>query len=179
MVDQEVERVPDEDSSLPDDFADWVVSRNASLQRFAFLVTGSAGDAPIWFRMRYCGRIRDGRVSSGKARLRPTCAAASSTRVSRAGASAIGWSAWLTRTVWCQTATRTRRWPTPTLTRLGDFASMPPRQRAAVVLRFYEDMSFAQIGLVLDCPDATARSHVHRAIRTLRDRLAESEASHD
>ena len=46
MVDQEVERVPDEDSSLPDDFADWVVSRNASLQRFAFLVTGSAGDAP-------------------------------------------------------------------------------------------------------------------------------------
>jgi DNA-directed RNA polymerase specialized sigma24 family protein len=46
MVDQEVERVSDEGSSWPDDFADWVVSRNASLQRFAYLVTGSAADAP-------------------------------------------------------------------------------------------------------------------------------------
>jgi DNA-directed RNA polymerase specialized sigma24 family protein len=56
---------------------------------------------------------------------------------------------------------------------------LPATQRAAVVLRFYEDMSFAQIGLILDCPEVTARSHVHRALHALRDRLIESEASHD
>lgn len=51
-------------------------------------------------------------------------------------------------------------------------AELPPRQRAAVVLRFYEDLSFAQIAAVLGCPEATARSHVHRALAALRGRLS-------
>ncbi len=46
-------------------------------------------------------------------------------------------------------------------------------QRTAVVLRFYEDLSFAEIGAALGCPEATARSHVHRAIASLRSRLEE------
>jgi len=48
---------------------------------------------------------------------------------------------------------------------------LPPQQRAAVVLRFYEDRSFAEIGTILGCPEATARSHVHRALVALRARL--------
>jgi RNA polymerase sigma factor, sigma-70 family len=48
---------------------------------------------------------------------------------------------------------------------------LPPQQRAAVVLRFYEDRSFAEIGTILGCPEATARSHVHRALVALRVRL--------
>ncbi len=32
--------------------------------------------------------------------------------------------------------------------------TLPTRQRAAVVLRFYEDLSFVQIALILDCPKA-------------------------
>lgn len=56
--------------------------------------------------------------------------------------------------------------------------TLPPRQRAAVVLRFYEDMSFAEIGRVLGCPDATARSHVHRALASLRTLMEEGD-SHD
>lgn len=48
---------------------------------------------------------------------------------------------------------------------------LPPVQRAAVVLRFYDDLSFAEIAGVLDCPEATARSHVHRALTKLRTRL--------
>jgi RNA polymerase sigma factor (sigma-70 family) len=48
---------------------------------------------------------------------------------------------------------------------------LPPTQRAAVVLRFYQDLSFAEIGVALGCPEATARSHVHRAIASLRSRL--------
>ncbi len=47
---------------------------------------------------------------------------------------------------------------------------LPPVQRAAVVLRFYRDLSFAEIGEVLGCREATARSHVHRAVQALRAR---------
>ena len=50
-------------------------------------------------------------------------------------------------------------------------AELPPTQRAAVVLRFYEDKSFAEIGEILDVPEATARSHVFRALASLRERL--------
>lgn len=50
---------------------------------------------------------------------------------------------------------------------------LPPLQRAAVVLRFYEDRSFAEIAEILGCQEATARSHVHRALVALRARLTE------
>lgn len=55
-------------------------------------------------------------------------------------------------------------------------AALPPAQRAAVVMRFYEDRTFAEIADVLGCPEATARSHVHRALLTLRTRLTEDSA---
>lgn len=50
---------------------------------------------------------------------------------------------------------------------------LPRLQRAAVVLRFHEDLDFAEIARILDCAESTARSHVHRALRTLRARLGE------
>jgi RNA polymerase sigma-70 factor (sigma-E family) len=52
-------------------------------------------------------------------------------------------------------------------------ADLPPKQRAAVVLRFYRDLDFAEIGEILGCPEATARSHVHRALAALRAQLGE------
>jgi len=50
-------------------------------------------------------------------------------------------------------------------------ASLPAKQRAAVVLRYYEGLSYAEIGEVLDCAEATARSRVHRALAELRQTL--------
>jgi len=50
-----------------------------------------------------------------------------------------------------------------------------PAQRAAVVLRFWSDASYAEIAVALGCTESTARSHVHRAITALRSRLAEGE----
>lgn len=55
---------------------------------------------------------------------------------------------------------------------------LPPLQRAAVVLRFYEDRSFSEIAEILGCQEPTARSHVHRALVALRARLAK-EGDHD
>lgn len=49
--------------------------------------------------------------------------------------------------------------------------ALPPQQRAAVILRFHHDLSFAQIAGVLGCREATARSHIHRALARLRTQL--------
>ena len=49
--------------------------------------------------------------------------------------------------------------------------ALPPQQRAAVVLRFYEDLEYAEIAAILDIAEPTARSHVHRALAALRREL--------
>jgi RNA polymerase sigma factor (sigma-70 family) len=42
------------------------------------------------------------------------------------------------------------------------------RQRAAIVLRYYEGRSFADVAMSLGCREATARSLVHRGTEQLR-----------
>ncbi len=54
-------------------------------------------------------------------------------------------------------------------------SELPPIQRAAIALRFHQDLSYAEIAAVLGCAEATARSHVHRAITELRARHLEGE----
>lgn len=51
-------------------------------------------------------------------------------------------------------------------------AALSATQRSAVVLRFHQQLSFAEIAKVLGCREATARSHVHRAVGLMRERLA-------
>jgi len=51
-------------------------------------------------------------------------------------------------------------------------ARLPRRQRAAVVLRFYEGMSDADIAAVLGCGASTVRSHISRGLAALRLDLA-------
>jgi RNA polymerase sigma factor (sigma-70 family) len=48
---------------------------------------------------------------------------------------------------------------------------LPRRQRAAVVLRYYEDLPFDRIAAIIGCRPATVRSLVHRAIATLRKEM--------
>lgn len=50
-------------------------------------------------------------------------------------------------------------------------AALPRQQRAAVVLRFYEDLDYGEIAAVLGVAEATVRSHVHRALAALRREL--------
>jgi RNA polymerase sigma factor (sigma-70 family) len=56
---------------------------------------------------------------------------------------------------------------------LDDLLSgLSPRQRLAVVLRFYEDLPEAAIADVLRCRTGTVKSLLHRAIHQLRKDLA-------
>jgi len=54
-------------------------------------------------------------------------------------------------------------------------ATLPTKQRAAVVLRYYEDLPDAEIAEILDCSSATVRSQIHRALATLRTTLTTAE----
>lgn len=49
--------------------------------------------------------------------------------------------------------------------------TLPRRQRAALVLRFYEDLADAEIAEVLDCAIGTVRSLISRGLATLRAEL--------
>ena len=54
-------------------------------------------------------------------------------------------------------------------------STLPRQQRAAVVLRFYEDLEYAEIAALLECSETTVRSHVHRALNALRAALTTQE----
>jgi RNA polymerase sigma-70 factor (sigma-E family) len=45
------------------------------------------------------------------------------------------------------------------------------RQRAAIVLRFYEDLSERQVAEILNCPPGTVKSLVSRGLETLRNEI--------
>jgi RNA polymerase sigma-70 factor (sigma-E family) len=49
--------------------------------------------------------------------------------------------------------------------------TLPPRQRAVVVLRYYEDLSERQIADALGCRPGTVKSQASAALATLRTRL--------
>jgi RNA polymerase sigma-70 factor (sigma-E family) len=166
----EVVGVPIEADS-PADFGGWVASRGASLQRFAYLVSGSASDAPDLVQEALIGALP--RWES----LAQRGTAEAYVRRSIVNASVSRW--------------RSNRRLVSTAEPVGPsvddlspavddadqawrlLVDLPPNQRAAVVLRFYEDLSFAQIAVILDCAESTARSHVHRAVAALRTRLEE------
>jgi len=50
-------------------------------------------------------------------------------------------------------------------------ASLPRRQGRAIVMRYLEQQDYSAIAAGLGCSEATARSHVSKAVATLRSRL--------
>ena len=49
--------------------------------------------------------------------------------------------------------------------------SLPPQQRAAIVLFYYEDRPVSEIASVLTCSESTVKVHLHRARKALGQRL--------
>jgi RNA polymerase sigma-70 factor (sigma-E family) len=53
-------------------------------------------------------------------------------------------------------------------------AAVPPRQRACLVLRFYDDLSVAETARLLGCTEGTVKSQTSRGLEALRTALAEA-----
>ncbi|MBM3450870.1 MAG: RNA polymerase sigma factor [Armatimonadetes bacterium] len=53
----------------------------------------------------------------------------------------------------------------------GAIASLPPRQRAAVVLRLFHDLAYAEIASVMGCAEGTVKGTMSAAFGKLRTRL--------
>jgi RNA polymerase sigma-70 factor (sigma-E family) len=53
----------------------------------------------------------------------------------------------------------------------AELRQLPPKQRAAIVLRFYEDLTEAQTAAALGCSVGTVKSQVSTGLKRLRDRL--------
>ena len=53
---------------------------------------------------------------------------------------------------------------------------LPERQRAVIVLRYYEELSEKDIARVLGCTRGTVKSTAHRALKSLRASLVDSRA---
>ena len=52
-------------------------------------------------------------------------------------------------------------------------AGLVGRQRAAIYLRFHEDLEYADIATIMGVPAVTARTLVHRGLKKVAAQLAE------
>jgi len=57
--------------------------------------------------------------------------------------------------------------------------NLPPASRAALVLREYEQLSYAEIAEVLNVPLGTVMSRLHYARQSLKESLSSQEHAHD
>ena len=153
-----------ERADVPDpSFDAWVEVRVAALLRFAYLVTGSqhaAEDAVQTALTRACeqwARVR--RTTDPDAYVRRMIVNADVRPVAtgRDDVEAL--------------ATADAVWRV--------CSALPRRQRAAVVLRFYEDLEYDEIARILDCSQVTVRSQIHRALASLQAELRRQEAGDD
>ena len=51
---------------------------------------------------------------------------------------------------------------------IGHLRELPPRQRAAIVLRYYDDLTVAQTAEIMGCSEGAVKSHVSLGLRKLR-----------
>jgi RNA polymerase sigma-70 factor (sigma-E family) len=158
------------DTGKRDAFVEFVAARSAALHRTAYLLVGEHALAQDLLQealvKTYVAwpRLRD--VANAEAYTRK---AITTTAIS-----------WRRRRSWHEqpretlpdraTAppahdTETRAWVWAALQQL------PPRQRAAVVLRYYEDLTEAQTAAAMGCAVGTVKSQVAAALKTLRTRL--------
>jgi RNA polymerase sigma-70 factor (sigma-E family) len=155
------------------DFAEFVAARSAALHRAAYLMVGDVGLAQDLVQesltRTYVAwpRLRDKSNAEAYTRKAITTTAISWFRRKswRAELSAAyppdapvgGPESQVTRSTWLWQA----------------LLELPVRQRAAVVLRYYEDLTEAQTAEAMGCAVGTVKSQVSAALSKLRERLGD------
>jgi RNA polymerase sigma-70 factor (sigma-E family) len=61
---------------------------------------------------------------------------------------------------------------------IGALATLPPRARAVVVLRYWSDLSVGQVAAMLGCSEGNVKSQSARALEALRVLLGEAAAEY-
>lgn len=157
-------------------FGEFVARRSVALQRFAYLITGNVEDARDAVQDALTGAYprweRIARRGDPEAYVRRSIVNAHITRWRGSGRESAWDPSWL-------------EIPAPdgsaalldARLAIRLVTDLPPRQRAAVVLRFYEDRGYAEIGRICGCSAGAARVLVHRALATLRARLPQEDSS--
>lgn len=157
----------------PTEFGEFVAARSASLFRTAYLMVGEHALAQdllqealiktyvAWPRLREVGN------AEAYARRAITNTAVSWRRKR-------SWHEWPVETV-PEGASRSHRFADDELAVRDwlwrELQQLPPRQRAAIVLRYYEDLSEAQTAEAMGCAVGTVKSQVAHGLRRLRDRV--------
>ena len=154
------------------EFAEFVSARSAALHRAAYLMVGDVALAPDLVQEALT------RTYVAWPRLRDTSRAEAYTRKAIT-TTAISW---FRRRSWQERPTdrvdergaaghedgvAQRQWLWEALLEL------PVRQRAAVVLRYYEDLTEAQTAEAMGCAVGTVKSQVSAALSKLRERLGD------
>jgi len=162
-----------------DDFDAWVTARAPSLLRFSYLMTGSQDAAEESLQTaltKACeqwARVRRMDDRDAYVRRMIVNAHVSWWRKFRRQESPVGQVWERGRGQYADIAGRVS--DSDLVWRLCE--DLPARQRASVVLRYYEDLSYREIAVLLDSPEATVRSHIHRALATLRTTIEKQENS--
>jgi RNA polymerase sigma-70 factor (sigma-E family) len=157
------------------EFTEFAHASWASLYRTAYLLLGDAGEAEDLVQTALAKtyaawpKVRDVQAAPGFARTVLVNTASS----------------WFRKRSW-----RNER-PTETMPELGHepdlsdrpalmsaLAALPPRQRAVIVLRYYEDLSVAQAATALDVSEGTVKSQTSDALARLRMLLGDAVVPH-
>ena len=147
-------------ANRPDSLADLYRERYASMVRLAYLMVGSTPVAEELVQDAFARMHRHwDRTDHPRAYLRTAVLNACRSHLRRGA---------LERSY----LKRTAHEPEPAAAG-GDelfdaLAKLPSRQRAALVLRFYEDLSEADIAVALGCRPGTVKSLLHRGLAELR-----------
>ncbi|MET7424663.1 SigE family RNA polymerase sigma factor [Dactylosporangium sp. NPDC005555] len=66
--------------------------------------------------------------------------------------------------------------PDDRIAMIAALAAVPPRQRAVLILRYWEDLSVGETAALLSCTTGTVKSQAARGLQTLRTHLEDSHA---
>lgn len=162
------------DGRRDEDFTAFVTGYADRLHRYGYVLTGSSAEAEELVQETLVKvYLAWERVCADGSPLGYTRSAMARTHISR-------WRSWKRRTaledrvVLDRTSTSTS-WESEADERDAMWRALtglPPRQRAVVVLRFYEDLAEREIAAALGCTVGTVKSQLSRALSTLRGRGA-------
>ena len=161
--------MPDSDHAAQ--FRDYAAHHQERLRRFAYLLCGD------WQRAEDAVQAALTKLYLAWPRISRHPVDAYARRVVVTSVADVTRRAWFRRE---RSAERLPDRPAPTpdaddrLLVMDALARLPRRQRAVVVLRFWEDRSVQDTARILKCSMGTVKSHTARGLATLRELLGET-----